>query len=113
MELKLTLNTNLLKDTLLEPLRVLVSRNALTAYLSTFMFFATAICMIFVSALAYGVFYYNFIPRVGLERIVHLQFGLVPTGKSLPSELSFVQLICIIVHLEMAIRGASRLSNRV
>ncbi|KAL3430742.1 putative adipose-regulatory protein-domain-containing protein [Aspergillus tetrazonus] len=62
-------------DTLLEPLRVLVSRNALTAYLSTFMFFATAICMVFVSALAYGVFYYNFIPRVGLERIVHLQFG--------------------------------------
>lgn len=46
------------------------------------MFFATAICMIFVSALAYGVFYYNFIPRVGLERTVHLQFGLVPTGKA-------------------------------
>ncbi|KAL4736562.1 putative adipose-regulatory protein-domain-containing protein [Aspergillus similis] len=62
-------------DTLLEPLRILVSRNALTAYLSTFLFFATAICMIFVSAFAYGVFYYNFIPRVGLERIVHLQFG--------------------------------------
>jgi hypothetical protein len=82
VELELTVNTKLLKDTLMEPLRVLVSRNALTAYLSTFLFFATAICMIFVSALAYGVFYNNFIPRVGLERIVHLQFGWVPTGKA-------------------------------
>ncbi|KAL5050106.1 hypothetical protein BDW71DRAFT_174763 [Aspergillus fruticulosus] len=62
-------------NTLLEPLRPLVSKNALTAYLGTFLFFATAICMTFVSALAYGVFYYNFIPQVGLERIVHLQFG--------------------------------------
>ncbi|KAL5002306.1 putative adipose-regulatory protein-domain-containing protein [Aspergillus recurvatus] len=60
---------------LLEPLRPLVSKNALTAYLGTFLFFATAICMTFVSALAYGVFYYNFIPQVGLERVVHLQFG--------------------------------------
>ncbi|OJJ61067.1 hypothetical protein ASPSYDRAFT_42921 [Aspergillus sydowii CBS 593.65] len=60
---------------LLEPLRPLVSKNALTAYLGTFLFIATAICMIFVSIFAYGVFYYNFIPQVGLERIVHLQFG--------------------------------------
>ncbi|KAL4928415.1 seipin [Aspergillus undulatus] len=62
-------------NSLLERLRPLVSKNALTAYLGTFLFFATAICMIFVSVLAYGVFYYNFIPQVGLERIVHLQFG--------------------------------------
>ncbi|KAL4915302.1 putative adipose-regulatory protein-domain-containing protein [Aspergillus aurantiobrunneus] len=63
------------KNTLLEPLRPLLSKNALTAYLNTFLFIATTICMIFVSIFAYGVFYYNFIPQVGLERIVHLQFG--------------------------------------
>ncbi|KAL4906107.1 hypothetical protein BDW74DRAFT_151287 [Aspergillus multicolor] len=62
-------------NSLLEPLRPLVSKKALTAYLGTFFFFATAVCMIFLSILAYGVFYYNFIPQVGLERIVHLQFG--------------------------------------
>ncbi|KAL4945064.1 hypothetical protein BDV06DRAFT_185926 [Aspergillus oleicola] len=62
-------------NTVLERLRPLVSKNALTAYLGTFLFFATAICMIFVSVFAYGVFYYNFIPQIGLERVVHLQFG--------------------------------------
>ncbi|KAL4810424.1 putative adipose-regulatory protein-domain-containing protein [Aspergillus unguis] len=62
-------------SSLLQPLRPFVSKNALTAYLGTFMFFATATFMIFVSALAYGVFYYKFIPQVGLERVVHLQFG--------------------------------------
>lgn len=66
-----------IQNSLLEPLRPLVSKSALTAYLGTFLFLATATCMIFVSALAYGVFYYKFIPQVGLERVVHLQFGLV------------------------------------
>jgi hypothetical protein len=31
--------------------------------------------LIGISAIAYGVFYFNFIPTVGLEREVHLQFG--------------------------------------
>ncbi|KAL2810679.1 putative adipose-regulatory protein-domain-containing protein [Aspergillus granulosus] len=60
---------------LLTPLRPFISKNAVTAYLGTFLFFVTAICMVFVSVLAYGLFYYNVIPQVGLERIVHLQFG--------------------------------------
>ncbi|KAL4779174.1 putative adipose-regulatory protein-domain-containing protein [Aspergillus varians] len=63
------------KNTLLQSLRPLVSKNALTAYMGTFLLFATAICMIFVSIFAYALFYYNFIPQIGLERIVHLQFG--------------------------------------
>ncbi|KAL5338683.1 putative adipose-regulatory protein-domain-containing protein [Aspergillus crustosus] len=64
-------------NTLLEPLRPLVSKNALAAYLGTFLFFATATFMIFISIFAYGVFYYKFIPQAGLERFVHLQFGYV------------------------------------
>lgn len=31
--------------------------------------------LIGISAIAYGVFYFKFIPTVGLEREVHLQFG--------------------------------------
>ncbi|KAL2827021.1 putative adipose-regulatory protein-domain-containing protein [Aspergillus cavernicola] len=59
----------------LQPLRPLVSKNALTAYLGTFLLLATAVGMIFVSLLAYGVFYWSFIPQIGLERTVYLQFG--------------------------------------
>ncbi|KAI9368911.1 putative adipose-regulatory protein-domain-containing protein [Aspergillus egyptiacus] len=60
---------------LLERLRPFFSKSAFTAYLGTFLFFMTAIGMIFVSIVAYAIFYYNFIPQVGLERVVHLQFG--------------------------------------
>ncbi|KAL3466628.1 putative adipose-regulatory protein-domain-containing protein [Aspergillus heterothallicus] len=60
---------------LLTPLRPFISKNAVTAYLGTVLFFVTAICMVVVSVLAYALFYYNVIPQVGLERTVHLQFG--------------------------------------
>ncbi|KAL4754096.1 putative adipose-regulatory protein-domain-containing protein [Aspergillus terricola var. indicus] len=59
--------------------------------------------MIFVSALAYGVFYCNFIPRVGLERIVHLQFGDGhPWGiAALDSDLISSQAYNVHVELEL------------
>lgn len=31
--------------------------------------------LIGISAIAYGIFYFKFIPTVGLQREVHLQFG--------------------------------------
>ncbi|RAK99784.1 seipin [Aspergillus ibericus CBS 121593] len=55
--------------------RPFVSKRALKAYLGIIIFLFTAIFMIFISTVAYGIFYYRFIPQVGLERIVHLQFG--------------------------------------
>lgn len=56
-------------------LRPFVSKRAQKAYLGIFLFISTAITMIFISTFAYGIFYYRFIPQVGLERLVHLQFG--------------------------------------
>lgn len=58
-------------------LRALVSKPAQKAYLGTFLFIITSILMLCVSAVAYWIFYYKFIPQVGLERVVHLQFGYV------------------------------------
>ena len=29
------------------------------------------------AAVAYWVFYFNYVPQIGLERVVHLQFGYV------------------------------------
>lgn len=65
--------------------------------------------MIFVSIFAYGVFYYNFIPQVGLERIVHLQFGLVgPLYRySLSLEKRFLRLTHV-VPIAMVIPGEPR-----
>lgn len=60
-----------------ETMRPLLSKQAQKAYLGTLLFVLTAICMVFISAFAYAIFYYNFIPQVGLERIVHMQFECV------------------------------------
>ncbi|PYH43325.1 seipin [Aspergillus saccharolyticus JOP 1030-1] len=55
-------------------LRPLLTKQAQKAYLGTLLFILTAICMVFISSIAYAIFYYKFIPQVGIERIVHLQF---------------------------------------
>lgn len=62
---------------MITPFRALVSKRAQKAYLGTFLFITTSILMLSVSAIAYAIFYYKFIPQVGLERVVHLQFGYV------------------------------------
>ncbi|KAJ5228223.1 hypothetical protein N7489_008931 [Penicillium chrysogenum] len=62
-------------DAVLAPFRALVSKSALRLYLNTLLFIGAATFLIGISAIAYGVFYFNFIPTVGLEREVHLQFG--------------------------------------
>ncbi|KGO77867.1 Survival protein SurE-like phosphatase/nucleotidase [Penicillium italicum] len=62
-------------DAVLAPFRALVSKAALRLYLNTLLFMGAASFLIGISAVAYGVFYFKFIPTVGLEREVHLQFG--------------------------------------
>lgn len=44
-------------------------------YLNTLLFIGTSLLLIGVSVVAYTIFYLWFIPAVGLERVVHLQFG--------------------------------------
>lgn len=63
------------QDAVLAPLRVLLSKSALRLYLNALLFMGAATLLIGISAIAYGIFYFNFIPTVGLEREVHLQFG--------------------------------------
>ncbi|KAJ5158452.1 Survival protein SurE-like phosphatase/nucleotidase [Penicillium coprophilum] len=62
-------------DAVLRPFRALVSKSALRLYLNTLLFMGAASILIGISAIAYGVFYFKFIPTVGLQREVHLQFG--------------------------------------
>ncbi|KAL4884698.1 putative adipose-regulatory protein-domain-containing protein [Aspergillus karnatakaensis] len=86
---------------LLEPLRPLVSKNALTAYVGAFLFFATATCIIFISIFAYGVFYYKLIPQAGLERSVHLQFGDGHPWGTATLDTSLISLQPYDVHVEL------------
>ena len=73
--LLLAITSNTRQDAVLAPFRALVSKSALRIYLNTLLFMGAASLLIGISAIAYGVFYFKFIPTVGLQREVHLQFG--------------------------------------
>ncbi|KAG2412323.1 hypothetical protein HFD88_009880 [Aspergillus terreus] len=62
-------------NALAEFVRPFFSKKAQKTYLGIVLFLTVSTLMILVSAIAYGIFYYRFIPQVGLERVVHLQFG--------------------------------------
>ncbi|EXJ83031.1 hypothetical protein A1O3_06848 [Capronia epimyces CBS 606.96] len=59
---------------LLAPVHLLTSRVAVKAYLSTLLLLTTSTILIAVSSTAYGLFYYNYIPQINLERVVYLQY---------------------------------------
>ncbi|KAE8373398.1 putative adipose-regulatory protein-domain-containing protein [Aspergillus bertholletiae] len=90
-------------NALLKYIRPFFSKQAQKAYLGTLLFVGTSLCMLFGSALAYGVFYYRFVPQVGVGRVVHLQFGDGhPWGTaSLGSELVSLQPYDVNVELEL------------
>ncbi|KAI9673125.1 MAG: hypothetical protein M1817_002987 [Caeruleum heppii] len=63
------------KDLALAPFRAATSRPARRIYISTFLFASTSSVLLGLAVLAYGLFYVNYVPRIGLERVIHLQFG--------------------------------------
>lgn len=64
-----------LQDTALVPVHAAVSKPAQRAYLGTLLFTLASCILIAISSIAYVIFYYNFIPQIGVERVIHLQFG--------------------------------------
>ncbi|KAH0848197.1 hypothetical protein FOPE_02304 [Fonsecaea pedrosoi] len=59
----------------LAPIRILTSRAAIKAYLSTILFLGTSTVLLALSSTAYAFFYYNYIPQISLERVLYLQYG--------------------------------------
>jgi seipin len=60
-----------------------VSKPAQRAYLGTFVFAATSLIVLTLSTIAYTLFYYNYVPTIGVEKTIHLQFGyLSPLSKA-------------------------------
>ncbi|KAK0886742.1 hypothetical protein LTR02_017869, partial [Friedmanniomyces endolithicus] len=76
----------LVKSLLLKPFHLILSKTALRAYLTTFLAVATSIVLFGFAVTAYILFYWSYVPRIGFERTVHLQFDNVysnsPTGAS-------------------------------
>ena len=56
-------------------MQVATSKPAQKAYLGTLLFAIASCILIAVSTVAYALFYYNYIPQIGVERVIHLQFG--------------------------------------
>lgn len=67
---------------------MLTSRPAIKAYLSTILFFITSIILLTISSTAYAFFYYNYVPQIGLERVLHLQYDYA--GSSHPFATVFL-----------------------
>ncbi|KAJ5132734.1 hypothetical protein N7448_006892 [Penicillium atrosanguineum] len=61
------------QDALLAPFRVLFSKTALRIYLNIILFSGATLLLLGISGIAYTIFYMNFIPTVGVDRVVHLQ----------------------------------------
>lgn len=63
-----------MQTTALKPYHVAVSRPARRAYLTTLLAVSTGVLLFGLAVTAYVLFYWSYIPRIGFERVVHLQF---------------------------------------
>ncbi|KAJ5760781.1 hypothetical protein N7520_007937 [Penicillium odoratum] len=90
-------------DALWTPFRLLFSKTALRIYLNTLLFIGATVLLVGISGIAYAIFYLSFIPTVGVDREVHLQFGdKNPWGvASLESQFVSSQPYDVAVVLEM------------
>ena len=59
----------------MKPVKAATSPFAIKAYISTFLFITASTTLLTVSTIAYLIFYNTFIPQIGLEGIIYLQYG--------------------------------------
>lgn len=65
------------QQTLLKPIDILFSKSARRAYLTTFLVIVGGLLLLGLAIVAYTLFYWTYIPRIGFERTIHLQFDNV------------------------------------
>ena len=66
------------QSTVLVPVHAATSPSAIKAYLSTLLFLTFSLILIAISTTAYTLFYYSYVPQLGLEETLHLQYGDAP-----------------------------------
>ncbi|CZR61193.1 uncharacterized protein PAC_11089 [Phialocephala subalpina] len=62
-------------DLIMKPARVATSKPAVKTYLNAVLFMITSAILLGLASLAYILFYLNYVPQIGIERIIHLQYG--------------------------------------
>ncbi|KAA6410430.1 MAG: tubulin-tyrosine ligase [Lasallia pustulata] len=82
--------------TALLPLRTAISKPAQKAYLRTILFATASLALFAISTLAYTLFYYNYVPQVGVERTIHLQFGWILYHHRILSYLIFTTAFWVV-----------------
>lgn len=65
------------QNTVLYPVHLAISRRARRAYLTTFLAVSTSLVLLGIAIVAYTLFYWSYIPRIGFSRTIHLQFDNV------------------------------------
>jgi seipin len=63
-----------LQSIILKPFRIVLSKPALRAYLTTALIFITALFLLAAASTAYTLFYWSYVPRIGFSRDIHLQW---------------------------------------
>ncbi|KAF4633897.1 hypothetical protein G7Y89_g4217 [Cudoniella acicularis] len=63
------------QDLVLKPFRIATSKPAQKTYLNAILFLITSSILLGLAIVAYGLFYFNYVPQISIERIIHLQYG--------------------------------------
>ena len=58
----------------LKPFRIVLSKPALRAYLTTALILTTALFLLATASTAYTLFYWSYVPRIGFAKDIHLQW---------------------------------------
>ncbi|KAI5811616.1 putative adipose-regulatory protein-domain-containing protein [Peziza echinospora] len=69
-------------DILLRPLRIAKSRSAQKAYITTILFSISALVLLGIAAFSYLLFYLNYIPKIGVDKQVFLEYGYLPNNNN-------------------------------
>jgi len=84
----------------MKPVRVAMSKPARQTYLNTLLFMIASSILLGLAIVAYILFYFNYVPQMGIERIIHLQYGyLQPFLPKLKSNLPFTAMA--LIHMEL------------
>ena len=60
---------------MLKPVRIATSKSARQTYLNTLLIMITSTILLVLAVIAYILFYFNYVPQIGIERVIHLQYG--------------------------------------
>lgn len=60
---------------MMKPVYSATSRPTRQTYLQTFLFLNATSVLLGIAITAYAIFYRSYIPRIGIEKEIHLQYG--------------------------------------